>query len=105
MAPRLLAPRPGERVLDMACGRGGKTTHLAALMDDQGEVVALDISEAKVRQCAELAVSMGTTIIRPQVGDARAWQAEADQPFDAVLLDAPCSGTGTLRRRAELRWR
>jgi 16S rRNA (cytosine967-C5)-methyltransferase len=103
LAPMLLDPKPGEMVLDMAAGRGGKATHLAALMGNDGEVVALDVHAGKARQCEALARDMGAGIVRCEVGDARSWEPEAR--FDAVLLDAPCSGTGTLRRRAELRWR
>lgn len=120
MAPHLLEPQPGERVLDIAAGRGGKATHMAALMGDVGEVIALDVYEAKTSQCRELAAALGASIVQCRHADARSGVPSPTTPkggagatgsdrtieeFDAVLLDAPCSGTGTLRRRAELRWR
>lgn len=105
---RLLAPLAGERVLDLCAAPGGKTTHLAALMEGRGEVVAV---ERNRRRAAEL----GRTVqrmhaqgcVRVVLGDAAQWpgsQAEAER-FDRVLVDPPCSGLGTLQARADLRWR
>lgn len=105
LAPHMLAAESGQRVLDMAAGRGGKATHLAALMGNIGRVVALDVYESKTRQCREMARALGATIVDCLTADARTFDPGPEGPFDAVLLDAPCTGTGTLRRRAELRWR
>lgn len=109
LAPRLLAPRPHERILDMACGRCGKATHMAALMRNEGTIVGLDNVEAKIRECRRMAAGLGVTIIDARQTDSRLWTEGpafgGRTGFDAILLDAPCSGTGTMRRRAELRWR
>ncbi|HEX2087511.1 MAG TPA: 16S rRNA (cytosine(967)-C(5))-methyltransferase RsmB, partial [Solirubrobacteraceae bacterium] len=99
----LLDPRPGERVLDLCSAPGGKSTHLAALMRDEGEIVAVerdpDRADALRRTCAR----MGATIVRVEVGDAG--RRRADGPFDRVLADPPCSGLGTLQAKPDLRWR
>lgn len=100
---RVLAPEPGERVLDAAAAPGGKAVYAALRMGDRGEVVALDVSEAKTRLVAQAAERQGATIVRSETGDLTTWEAET--PFDRVLLDAPCSGTGVLAKRADLRWR
>jgi 16S rRNA (cytosine967-C5)-methyltransferase len=101
---RLLDPRPGETIIDACAGSGGKTTHLAALMANRGRIVACDIFPAKIaavrRQCARL----GVTIVEPQVMDARRL-ATGQGRADRVLVDAPCSGLGVIRRRPEIKWR
>jgi 16S rRNA (cytosine967-C5)-methyltransferase len=102
---RLLAPQPGERVLDLCAAPGGKSTHLAALMEGRGEVVAV---ERNRRRAAELKRTVerlhAQECVRVLLGDAtRPLQDEA--PFDRVLVDPPCSGLGTLQARADLRWR
>jgi 16S rRNA (cytosine967-C5)-methyltransferase len=98
----LLAPRPGERVLDLAAAPGGKTTHLAELMGGRGLVVAVDLPE-RVRLVREAAKRLGLENIRCLGGDAANVAFLA--PFDAILLDAPCSNTGVLARRPDVRWR
>lgn len=98
----VLAPAPGERVLDGAAAPGGKAVY-AALRMGEGEVVAADVSEAKARLVRESAERQGASIVRAVVADLIEW--EGDGPFDRVLLDAPCSGSGVLAKRADLRWR
>ncbi|WP_420457312.1 16S rRNA (cytosine(967)-C(5))-methyltransferase RsmB [Rubrivirga sp.] len=99
----VLAPQAGERVLDAAAAPGGKTVYAAQQMGDRGEVVALDLSEAKVGLIAGAARRHGLASVRPVKGDLTTW--DGDGAFDRVLLDAPCSGTGVLAKRADLRWR
>jgi 16S rRNA (cytosine967-C5)-methyltransferase len=93
---RLLNPAPGERVLDLCAAPGGKTMQLAAAGAD---VTALDISESRMERVTENLARTGLTA-RLLTADALEWQP--DQPFDAILLDAPCSATGTLRRHPDL---
>jgi 16S rRNA (cytosine967-C5)-methyltransferase len=98
-----LDPQPGERVLDLCAAPGGKTTHLAALMRDEGEIVAVERHRGRARALEATARRMHASIVRVVVGDARAFRDE--DGFDRVLLDPPCSGLGTLRSHPDLRWR
>ena len=93
---RLLDPQPGERVLDLCAAPGGKTLQLAAA---GAEVTALDISGPRLARLRENLARTGLTA-EVVVADALHWQPDA--PFDAVLLDAPCSATGTIRRHPDL---
>ncbi len=100
------APKPGMTVLDACAAPGGKTCHMAELMDDQGRVDALDVHPNKVREVAEGARRLGLSIVRAQAGDASLPLAFAPEAgYDLVLADAPCSGLGTLRRHPELKAR
>jgi 16S rRNA (cytosine967-C5)-methyltransferase len=105
MAALLLAPCPGERLLDLCAAPGGKTTHLAQLMDDRGEILACDASPRKLELVLETAGRLGIGIIttRP-VNAAKPLPADAFGQFQRVLLDAPCSGLGVLRRNPEGKW-
>ena len=106
LVARALAPRPGERVLDLCAAPGGKTTHLAALMGDEGELVAIERHPGR-------ADALRATLERMRVRCARVVTADASEPaalagagpFDRVLVDPPCSGLGTLQSRPDLRWR
>ncbi len=104
----LLDPQPGQRILDACAAPGGKSTHLAELIGDRGEVWALDRSEARLRRLDRNAERLGLTAIRSLALDATAL-AEAKPhwggSFDRLLLDAPCSGLGTLARHPDARWR
>jgi 16S rRNA (cytosine967-C5)-methyltransferase len=101
IAALLCAAKPGARILDIAAGAGGKSLALAAVMQNKGEIVASDIRQTALQQLALRAARAGTTIIRTHLSNPDA----LDGMFDAVLVDAPCSGTGTWRRQPELRWR
>jgi len=96
MAARVLAPRPGERVLDLCAAPGGKTLQLA---DAGAQVTALDISGPRL---ARLRDNLARTGLQAEVVAADALHWQPDAPFDAILLDAPCSATGTLRRHPDL---
>lgn len=102
----LLDPQPGERVLDACAAPGGKTSYLAQLMQDEGRIVACDASRVRLERLTENLGRLGvtnTTIVEEDWTDpSGTWNAES---FDAILLDAPCSNSGVLRRRADARWR
>jgi 16S rRNA (cytosine967-C5)-methyltransferase len=104
LVARTLAPRAGDRVLDLCSAPGGKTTHLAALMDDAGEVVAVERNPRRAVALARTVERLGVHSVRIEVGDAAAARPEGPE-FDRVLVDPPCSGLGTLQARADLRWR
>jgi 16S rRNA (cytosine967-C5)-methyltransferase len=100
---RALGPRAGERVLDLCAAPGAKTTHLAALMKDRGEVVAVERHPGRARALQRTCARMRARSIRVEVADALEY--ETDRPFARVLLDPPCSGLGTLQSRPDIRWR
>jgi 16S rRNA (cytosine967-C5)-methyltransferase len=99
IAALLCAAKPGERLLDSAAGAGGKSLALAAMMQNKGEIVACDIRQTALQQLALRASRAGASIIRTYLSQP------PEGTFDVVLVDAPCSGTGTWRRQPELRWR
>jgi 16S rRNA (cytosine967-C5)-methyltransferase len=98
----LVAPQPGERILDACAGVGGKSTYLAELAQGAAAIDAVDVSEAKLARLAATVARLGTPGVGPRCADLRA-QLEAS--YDAVLLDAPCTGLGVLRRHPETKWR
>ncbi|HTD48274.1 MAG TPA: 16S rRNA (cytosine(967)-C(5))-methyltransferase RsmB [bacterium] len=102
---RLLAPLPGETVIDACAGSGGKTVHLAALMENQGRIVACDTVPAKLDALARQCARTGVRIVDPRPIAAAHLEAAVPGGADRVLVDAPCSGLGVLRRRPEIKWR
>jgi 16S rRNA (cytosine967-C5)-methyltransferase len=104
LVARALAPRPAERVLDLCAAPGGKTTHLAALMENRGEVVAVERHPGRARALARTARRLQASCVRVEVSDAALFRPDGPR-FDRVLVDPPCSGLGTLQARADLRWR
>jgi 16S rRNA (cytosine967-C5)-methyltransferase len=101
----ILDPRPEEKVLDACAAPGGKATHIAELMADRGEVVAMDVRPHGVRKIEDSARRLGLKSARAMVSDASEPLGFRDGEFDRILLDAPCSGTGVLRRHPEGKWR
>ena len=101
IASALCAATPGMRVLDLAAGAGGKSLALAAAMENRGEIVACDVRGDALVELEKRAARAGVTIIKTLHLD----HTQPSGPFDLVLVDAPCSGTGTWRRQPELRWR
>jgi len=103
LPPHLVEPEPGERVLDLCAAPGVKTIHLAELARDQASVVALDVHAHKLALVRENVARLGLTHVQGVCGDAIHPPVAAG--FDRVLVDAPCSGLGTIRRRPDLKWR
>jgi len=99
----LVDARPGETVADLCAAPGGKATHLAELMGNEGHVMGVDVNEKRLKLVADSARRLCDTIVEPVLADAASWRPE--RAVDRVLLDAPCSGLGVLARRAESRWR
>ncbi len=101
---RAVDPKPGERVLDLCAAPGGKSTHLAALMEGRGEVVAVERNRRRAAELQRTAHRLHAGSVRVELADA-ALPRSQEAPFDRVLVDPPCSGLGTLQARADLRWR
>lgn len=99
-----LSPKPGMRVLDACAAPGGKTTHIAELMGNQGQIIASDVHPHKRDLIASAAKRLGITIIEPMVSDALDLPEKGLGTFDRILLDAPCSGFGVIRRKPDLKW-
>jgi 16S rRNA (cytosine967-C5)-methyltransferase len=121
LIPLLLDVQPGHRVLDACAAPGGKATHMAALMRNQGHIVAVDRQAERLDRVMDNCRRLGITVVTPLVGDMRTLasrgtagsesstrrfhgQAALIEPFDRILLDAPCSGLGVLRRHPEGKW-
>ncbi len=103
-AARLLAPAHGARVWDMCAAPGGKTAHLAELMQDQGDVLATDIDPTRLQKVVSGCDRLGLNIVQTRLIDPDGGNLP-NGPFDAILLDAPCTNTGVLNKRPEARHR
>jgi len=109
VAPDLLDPQPGERVLDTCAAPGGKTTYLAQKMSGKGAILACDLYESRVSRLRDNAGRLGASSVRVHLIDflmpPEPGSPLLDMPFDKILLDVPCSNTGVIRRRVDVRWR
>ena len=97
--------RPGERIFDACASPGGKTTQMAAAMHDEGRIIAADVRGRRVDLLARTVREVGARSVRIVQADARASLPLREASLDAVLIDAPCSGLGTIRRDPDIRWR
>ena len=105
LVAHVLAPEPGMTVIDACAAPGGKTTHIAQRMENRGRILAFDIYEEKIRRIERNAQRLGISIIEAQMCDAREIGAAYAGQADRVLVDAPCSGLGVLRRKPDARWK
>lgn len=103
LAAVLLDPQPGERLLDACCAPGGKTGHLLELQPDLAELVAIDSDEERLRRVDDTLVRLrrAATLLAADAADSQAWWD--GQPFDRILLDAPCSASGVIRRHPDIK--
>lgn len=101
----ITAPEKGMEVLDLCAAPGGKANHMSELMGNEGRILAIDVNSSRLNLIKKEAGRLGNTIIETVEMDARNVSKGISQKFDRVLLDAPCSGLGTLSRRPDLRWR
>jgi 16S rRNA (cytosine967-C5)-methyltransferase len=99
--------KPGERIVDFCAGAGGKTLAIAAMMQNKGKIIACDILEKRLKRSTERFRRAGlhNIEIRPLINARDPWVKKHKGSFDRVLVDAPCSGTGTWRRNPDARWR
>ena len=98
-----LAPKPGEKILDLCAAPGGKAIYAAQLMKNTGEITACDIHEHRVKLIEKEAERTGSTIIKTRLLDAGVHRPEFDGAFDAVICDVPCSGLGTIAKKPEIK--
>ncbi len=103
LASHILHPNPGETVLDICAAPGSKTTHLAQLMKNNGKIVAIDISQRRMKELIRRTKEFGIKIVQPIVMDAK--MLNLKRKFDKICVDPPCSSTGVLWSRPSQRWR
>ena len=96
---------PGMRVLDVCAAPGGKSFSAAFAMEDQGEILACDLHENKLKRIREGAERLGLACIQTTAADGRAFRPEWEAAFDVVLVDAPCSGLGIIRKKPDVRYK
>lgn len=99
----VLSPEPGERLLDLAAAPGSKTFHAATLMENKGEIVAVDYSYDRLMRMKEKAKVLGVKNVRFVHADGQSFRDK--EKFDKIILDAPCSSSGTYRQFPEVKWR
>lgn len=104
MACLKLDPKPGEKVLDACSSPGGKTTYLAELMNNKGEIDAWDIHEHRVSLVKDTAKKLGLGIINATVRDATRPSPVLIKKYDKILLDVPCTGIGVIRKKPDIKW-
>lgn len=101
----LVAPKPNEVILDACAAPGGKATHMAAMMKNQGVIWALDKSAVRLKGVEQTARRLCADIIKTKQADAEKPLTFAEGSFDAILCDSPCSGLGVVRRTPDIKWR
>ncbi len=101
----LLSARPGETIIDLCSAPGGKTTHLAEMIGDQGQVIAVEPQQNRLQLVEKAARRLGLESVKPVLADGREIEKYGLPQPSAILVDAPCSGLGVIRRLPEIKWR
>ena len=104
LVAKVVSPQKGERILDLCSAPGGKSIHMAELMGNEGEIISCDIHPHKLELIAKNAERMGVTIIKPTLQDGTVCNEAFIESFDRVLVDAPCSGLGIMKRKPDIRY-
>lgn len=104
LIPLILNPKEGEKILDACSSPGGKTTYMAEIMNNKGNIEAWDIHEHRVKLVQETSKRLGINIINAKVNDATIYKEEYKEYFDKILLDVPCLGMGVLKRKPDIKW-
>jgi len=104
LVAKVLDPKPGEFVIDVCSAPGGKATHIGQLMQNRGQIIARDIHDHKIKLIKDAALRLGIDIIRAEVFDASREDLKLAQKADCVLVDAPCTGFGIIRRKPDIKW-
>ncbi|MGX7668482.1 RsmB/NOP family class I SAM-dependent RNA methyltransferase [Flavobacterium pedocola] len=105
LVARFLDVKPGMRVVDTCAGAGGKTLHIASLMENKGQLIAMDLYESKLKQLKLRAKRNGAFNIEPRVIEGTKTIKKLHEKADRVLIDAPCSGLGVLKRNPDSKWK
>ena len=100
----ILDPKKGESILDACSSPGGKTTYIAQLVENEGQIIAFDIHEHRTRLVEQNAKRLGVNIIETKVQDASKFEEKYVNKFDKILLDVPCLGIGVLKRKPDIKW-
>lgn len=101
---KVLDPKPGETILDVCSAPGGKSTHIAQIMKNRGTVISRDIHEHKIKLIEQAKERLGLEIIKTEVYDAAVTDNKLEGKIDRVLVDAPCTGFGIIRRKPDIKW-
>lgn len=104
LVAKVLNPQKGEKVLDACSAPGGKTTQIAELMKNSGEILAWDIYDHRIELIKQNAERLGINIIKENIADASILKKEYIKKFDKILLDVPCLGIGAIRRKPDIKW-
>ena len=104
LSAKYLEPKKGEKILDACSAPGGKTTYIAELMENEGEIEAWDIYKSRTNLIEENAKRLGITIIKTKINDASKYDEEKKEKFDKILLDVPCLGIGVIKRKPDIKW-
>jgi 16S rRNA (cytosine967-C5)-methyltransferase len=100
----ILKPKKGEKILDACSAPGGKTTHMAELMENVGEIEAWDVHKHRCKLVEENAKRLGINIIKTKTQDATVYDENFVEKFDKILLDVPCLGIGVIKRKPDIKW-
>ena len=105
LATEFLGPVPGDAIIDMCSGPGGKTAHISQILQNTGEVIAFEINQRRLEMVMAESRRLGIENISPVLMDSRKLNKEYLGKADRILVDAPCSGTGVIRKKPDLKWK